>query len=64
MTDSLKETVKSRLVLKGHLHTYRCCDDVWTLIVKDVNFKMDNGEQVTANKIKIVACNSKKTGET
>lgn len=63
MSDHLRETVRSRLSLKGHLHTYRCCDDVWTFIVKDVNFKMDGGEAVYADKIRIVACNSKKTGE-
>jgi transcription initiation factor TFIIA small subunit len=63
MTDQLRETVKTRLSLKGHLHTYRCCDDVWTFIVRDIQFKMDDGELVNAEKIKIVACNSKKTGE-
>lgn len=63
MTDHLREDIKTRLSLKGHLHTYRCCDDVWTFIVKDVQFKMDSGEAVHADRIKIVACNSKKTGE-
>jgi transcription initiation factor TFIIA small subunit len=63
MTDNLRDSVKSRLTLKGHLHTYRCCDDVWTFIVKDIQFKMDNGDVVMADRIKIVACNSKKTGE-
>ncbi|CAN6635754.1 transcription initiation factor IIA subunit 2 [Trichomonascus vanleenenianus] len=63
MADQLRETVKSRLSLKGHLHTYRCCDDVWTFIVKDVNFKMDGGEIVHADRIKIVACNSKKSAD-
>lgn len=63
MSDNLRENVKTRLTLKGHLHTYRCCDDVWTFIVKDVQFKMDNNKSVTADRIKIVACNSKKSGE-
>lgn len=61
--DQLNEQVKSRLTLKGHLHTYRCCDDVWTFVVTDINFKTDEEGSVHADKIKIVACNSRKTGE-
>lgn len=41
---------------QGHLHTYRLCDDVWTFIVKNPSFKMEQNEMVTASKIKIVAC--------
>ena len=41
---------------KGHLHTYRLCDDVWTFIVKNPTFKMESNEIVSAPKIKIVAC--------
>ena len=48
---------------KGHLDTYRFCDEVWTFLIKDVNFKLDNQNNVTAEKIKIVSCNSKKPGE-
>lgn len=63
MTDQLRETVKARLQLKGHLHIYQCCDDVWTFILKDLNLKMDGGENVVADRLKIVACSSKKVGE-
>lgn len=63
MTDQLRDTVKARMQLKGHLRTYRCCDDVWTFIVTDVVFKMDDGEMVNADKIKIVACNSRRPQE-
>ena len=48
---------------KGHLDTYRFCDEVWTFLIKDVNFKLDNGTVVHADKVKIVSCNSKKPGE-
>ena len=48
---------------KGHLDTYRFCDEVWTFLIKDVNFKLDNQSQVHADKVKIVSCNSKKPGE-
>lgn len=48
---------------QGHLDTYRFCDDVWTFLIKDVNFKLENQTNVTAERIKIVSCNAKKPGE-
>ena len=41
---------------KGHLHTYRLCDDVWTFIVKNASFKMESSDMVAAPRIKIIAC--------
>ena len=46
-------------VLQGHLDTYRFCDEVWTFIIKDVKFKLDNTNTVEAERVKIVACQSK-----
>jgi transcription initiation factor TFIIA small subunit len=46
------------MLCQGHLHTYRLCDDVWTFIVKDPQFKMESNEIVTTSKIRIVACKS------
>lgn len=63
MMDELRDTVRARLHLKGHLKTYRCCDDVWRFVVTDIVFKMDDGDIVNADKIKIVACSSKKPQE-
>lgn len=51
------------LFAKGHLDTYRFCDEVWTFLIKDVIFKLDNQETVSADKVKIVSCNSKRPGE-
>lgn len=48
---------------KGHLDTYRFCDDVWTFLIKDVNFKLDNQSQLQAEKVKIVSCNAKRPGD-
>lgn len=51
--------------IQGSLDTYRFCDEVWTFLIKNVTFKMDNGSQsVQADKVKIVSCNAKKPGET
>ncbi|KAI0037224.1 transcription initiation factor IIA, gamma subunit, helical domain-containing protein [Vararia minispora EC-137] len=56
LADTLVKQVKTKTNLKGHLHTYRLCDDVWTFIVKDAQFKMESNELVNTSKIKIVAC--------
>ena len=55
----LSEKVKARMNFKGHLHTYRFCDEVWTFIVSNVHFKMENQHQFDAERIKIVACQAK-----
>lgn len=48
---------------KGHLDTYRFCDDVWTFQLKDINFKLDNQSTIHADRVKIVSMNSKRPGE-
>ncbi|RFU31147.1 hypothetical protein B7463_g5155, partial [Scytalidium lignicola] len=54
ITEVLAEKVKARLTFKGHLDTYRFCDEVWTFLIKDVTFKMENSSQtVQADKVKI-----------
>ncbi|KAL8664908.1 MAG: hypothetical protein Q9202_002617 [Teloschistes flavicans] len=63
VTDVLADKVKARLTFKGHLDTYRFCDEVWTFLIKDVTFKLENQNPITADKIKIVSCNSKRPGE-
>ncbi|POS88305.1 transcription initiation factor IIA [Erysiphe pulchra] len=64
ITEVLADKVKARLTFKGHLDTYRFCDEVWTFLIKDVSFKMENSSQVVqADKVKIVSCNSKRPGD-
>lgn len=65
---------KSKLTFKGDLHTYRFCDDVWTFIIKNVIIKLTDvsnsggdllgDNEISVDKFKIVACNSKRAGET
>ncbi|MCJ1430462.1 Transcription initiation factor IIA small chain (TFIIA 13.5 kDa subunit) [Sticta canariensis] len=64
VTEVLADKVKARLNFKGHLDTYRFCDEVWTFLIKDVNFKLDNSNSVQADQVKIVSCNAKRPGET
>ncbi|KAI9717205.1 MAG: Transcription initiation factor IIA small chain (TFIIA 13.5 kDa subunit) [Chrysothrix sp. TS-e1954] len=63
-SEIIAEKVKSRLSFKGHLDVYRFCDDVWTFLIKDVLFKLDNQAALKADKVKIVSCTNKKAGET
>ncbi|KAJ5279179.1 Transcription initiation factor IIA gamma subunit [Penicillium angulare] len=58
VTEVLADKVRARLTFKGHLDTYRFCDEVWTFLIKDVSFKLDNQTTVTADKVKI--CRSSK----
>ncbi|KAJ5782624.1 Transcription initiation factor IIA gamma subunit [Penicillium paradoxum] len=53
VTEVLADKVRARLTFKGHLDTYRFCDEVWTFLIKDVSFKLDNQTTVTADKVKI-----------
>lgn len=72
-------TSNNKVTIQGDLHTYRFCDEVWTLIIKNCLLKMENGnlrsDEVTADttenpdlelkcdKLRIVACSAKKQGE-
>ncbi|XP_076921978.1 transcription initiation factor IIA subunit 2-like [Bidens hawaiensis] len=58
MVEALDTQVKTKVSIKGHLHTYRFCDNVWTFILQDVVFKYDE-RQENVGRVKIVACDSK-----
>jgi transcription initiation factor TFIIA small subunit len=42
----------------GHLKTYRFCDNVWTFVLKDVEFR-EVQDLIKVDKVKIVACDGK-----
>lgn len=72
-------TNNNKVTIQGDLHTYRFCDEVWTLIIKNCLLKLENGnlrsDEITADttespdlelkcdKLRIVACSAKKQGE-
>ncbi|GER42877.1 transcription initiation factor IIA subunit 2 [Striga asiatica] len=58
MTEALESEVKSKVSIKGHLHTYRFCDNVWTFILQNAQLKSEEGQE-TVESVKIVACDSK-----
>nr|CAG4649029.1 EOG090X0L7F [Polyphemus pediculus] len=59
MNKALAEKVKNRLTFKaGKLHTYRFCDNVWTFLLSEVEFR-DIQELAKGETVKIVACDGK-----
>lgn len=60
IAENLQQNVKARLTFKGSLDTYRFCDEVWTFLIRNVQFKMEGSSTpVTVDKVKIVSCNAK-----
>lgn len=63
--EALDKKVPSKLTFKGRLKTYRYCDNVWTLMLSDVNFRvqMTQGSslssEVRSDKIKVVCIDEK-----
>lgn len=56
---ALNTKVKARVTFKAaKLNTYRFCDNVWTLMLNDVEFR-EVHEFVKVDKVKIVACDGK-----
>jgi transcription initiation factor TFIIA small subunit len=59
INSALSNRVKSRITFKASkLNTYRFCDNVWTLMLNDVEFR-EVHEFAKVDKIKIVACDGK-----
>ena len=62
VNNALATRVKNKLNFKsGKLNTYRFCDNVWTFMLSDVEFR-EVQELVRVNKVKIVACDGKGVG--
>jgi len=55
---ALSTRVKNKMTFRGSLNTYRFCDNVWTFVLKNVEFR-DGPDQVSVEKVKIVACDGK-----
>ncbi|KAF4792817.1 BCL2/adenovirus E1B protein-interacting protein 2 isoform B [Turdus rufiventris] len=58
---ALAQRVRNRVNFRGSLNTYRFCDNVWTFVLNDVEFR-EVTELVKVDKVKIVACDGKNTG--
>ncbi|EFA79276.1 transcription initiation factor IIA gamma chain [Heterostelium album PN500] len=62
INEALADTVKSKASFKGDLHTYRFCDNVWTFILENAEFKTEN-ETIKVDNVKIVACDANISNE-
>ena len=40
---------------QGHCHTYNFCNNVWTFILEDVEFRPSGSLPLTVDRVKIVA---------
>jgi len=58
INNALATKVKNRINFKGHLNTYRFCDNVWTFVLENVTFR-ELGEVVKVDKVKVVACDGR-----
>ncbi|KAL3230552.1 Transcription initiation factor IIA subunit 2 [Nakaseomyces bracarensis] len=72
VSETLKDNAQSKLTVKGNLDTYGFCDDVWTFIVKNCQVTVEGAATaenpaeepqttLSVDKLRIVACNSKKS---
>jgi len=59
ISEALANKVTKKNTFKGHLHTYRFCDNVWTFILDNPTFRAENSDIVQVEKVKIVACDGK-----
>ncbi|CAK0783143.1 hypothetical protein CVIRNUC_006339 [Coccomyxa viridis] len=66
MNKALEKEVTTKATFKGHLDSYRFCDQVWTFVASDLVFKletpslMDNTvREVRADKVKIVCVDAR-----
>uniref|UniRef100_A0A7N6B9Y6 Transcription initiation factor IIA gamma chain n=1 Tax=Anabas testudineus TaxID=64144 RepID=A0A7N6B9Y6_ANATE len=57
--NSLQESLDE--LIQGSLNTYRFCDNVWTFVLNDVEFR-EVTDLVKVDKVKIVACDGKNSG--
>lgn len=59
INQALSTRVKTKLNFKAEkLNTYRFCDNVWTFMLNDVEFR-EVSELARVDRVKIVACDAK-----
>jgi len=59
INNALAQKVRSRIAFKAEkLNTYRFCDNVWTFLMSDVEFR-EVQDFIQVDKLKIVACDGR-----
>lgn len=63
ISKALSSRVRTRYTFKGHLKTYRYCDNVWTCVLHNVELKENQAADIIqVDKVKIVACDANSSG--
>lgn len=59
INNAFRNKIKTMLTFRSaHLKTYRFCDNVWTLVFEDTEFR-NVQELIKVDKLKIVACDGR-----
>lgn len=59
INNAFRHKIRTQLTFKsGHLKTYRFCDNVWTLVFENTEFRNVH-ELIKVDKLKIVACDGR-----
>lgn len=59
ISSALESKVRNRITIKcNKLKTYRFCDNVWTLLLRDAEFR-ETQDIIRVDWVKIVACDGK-----
>lgn len=58
INNALATRVRNRINFKGSLDTYRFCDNVWTFVINNAEFR-EVIETIKVDKVKVVACDAK-----
>merc|ERR1712086_755488 len=58
INNALATRVRNRINFKGELDTYRFCDNVWTFVINNAEFR-EVIETIKVDKVKVVACDAK-----
>eukprot|EP01103_Thecamoeba_quadrilineata_P014416 TRINITY_DN4301_c0_g1_i1.p1 TRINITY_DN4301_c0_g1~~TRINITY_DN4301_c0_g1_i1.p1 ORF type:complete len:137 (-),score=20.37 TRINITY_DN4301_c0_g1_i1:188-598(-) len=58
INEVIANKVKTKVSFKGNLQTYRFCDNVWTFVLENANFRTET-EAINVDLVKIEACDSK-----
>lgn len=62
ISTTLSSKAKTKYTFKGTLRVYRYCDNVWTCVIDNAEFKESHGSEIIqSNKVKIVACDGTST---
>ncbi|ESO09277.1 hypothetical protein HELRODRAFT_73469 [Helobdella robusta] len=58
INQALSNRVNKKITFKADLNTYRFCDNVWTFVLNNAEFR-DGNDNIRVDKVKIVACDGK-----